>query len=277
MSEMSELLADLAKEIRGRSREAKKLGEALRTAAKEDAPLPELAAAAEVLAGVDDDERWASVSADVNRRVERGRIRATMKLSSALEAAATEAGFSMEKLSDRPLVLGLGSVAVECDVAADTARLLFGREVARADLACVPDKILAARAELLAEHETWSSQSGADLFDRIRRAYEVVLLHQRVGTGERVELVDLLVPLAFLTATPRSWRVQGPAGIEAYPSHRLAWDLHHLRRSGKLEHGGVRLDLGVATGGSTANKHDVLFVPTSPTDGQYYASIRFVS
>ena len=44
-----------------------------------------------------------------------------------------------------------------------------------------------------------------------------------------------------------------------------------------LERRGRRISLGTATGGSTRNKRNVLFVPVSVTDGQYYLSIVFTA
>jgi hypothetical protein len=86
-----------------------------------------------------------------------------------------------------------------------------------------------------------------------------------------VDLVDTLAPLAWLL-DPSSGRKTTP-----YPRHMLAYQLYRLQREAHLQHEGLRLELGTATGGSTRHKAKVLFVPSSHTEGFYYLSLRFVS
>jgi len=274
--ETRSIVSELLKEARQSARRAKKVEEALKILEKEDSGVSDLAGAARCIAergGTD--ERWVAVRKEAERRLERARIKAGMRLTSALEAAGAEAGYELHKLSDRPLVLQLGELSVECDLSTNSAQLLFGREVAREGLECEAREVLKARSEVLDLHASWSANDG-ELFGRILAGYRMLLLREGSTQGERVSLVDLLIPLSFLTSEPKAWRADGPRGLAPHSAHRLAFELSRLRRSGLLEHDGLRLDLGVATGGSTANKRDVLFVPTSGAEGQYYGSIRFV-
>jgi hypothetical protein len=94
--------------------------------------------------------------------------------------------------------------------------------------------------------------------------------------GERVDLVDLRLPLALLRTGADRWRRIELAKTPSYERYQLAYQLQRLRKDQLLEKGGLRLDLGSATGGSTRQKHNVLFIPRAGGDGQYYLSLRFV-
>ena len=55
----------------------------------------------------------------------------------------------------------------------------------------------------------------------------------------------------------------------------LAYQLRRLRREGTLARDGLRVELGVATGGSARDKRNVVYVPAGG-EGQYQLSLRVV-
>ena len=208
--------------------------------------------------------------ASVEAHLERQRRSARMVVMGALKRGAVEAGVEMVRLGDSPPTVLLAPLTIELDFDVDKARMSYARQVV-SETACDAEVILEARQSAI-ELIRSSAVPSEEFFELLRQAYRVVLFVQGRAEGERVDLVDLLVPLAAMRAGVGAWR--GVSKIDAMPRYMMAYQLQRLRREGKLESGGVRVDLGTATGGSTRNKRDVLFVPTSPTEGQYYLTLR---
>jgi hypothetical protein len=192
----------------------------------------------------------------------------------ALGKAAAAEGVEMSRLTDRPLQVLLAPLTVELEVEANKARVLYAREVVEETSLDAAD-IMKARQAALDRIRDESLESPA-FFDLLHRAYRMALVARGEGVGERVDLVDLLAPLALLRVDADRWRSTPPGDMAPYPRHLLAYQLRRLGRDRMLEKDGLRLELGTATGGSTRNKRDVLFVPTGATEGQYHLSIRFV-
>lgn len=201
------------------------------------------------------------------------RIKARMAFMQKLEMGAQAREISLEKLSEAPLVLHADPLTFEIDFDAGSARLLYGHEPI-CELGLDARELLDARQEAVDELDERAIPSD-EFFDRLRAAYGMVLAADGAEKGARVDLVDVLVPLAVLGLERKDWRNKGPGALEPYPRHLLAWQLAKLRRDGVLERGGVRLDLGAATGGSTRNKQNVLYIPVGAKSGQYYGSLRF--
>lgn len=194
-------------------------------------------------------------------------------LLAALARAAAAEGLELTRLTDRPLQVLLAPLVAELDPASGRAQILYAREVVE-ECPLDPAEVLKARQTALDRIRDESIESAA-FFELLHRAYRTVLLARGEAPGERVDLVDLLAPLALLRVAADRWRSTPPAELAPYPRYLLAYQLRRLGRDRLLEKDGLRLELGTATGGSTRNKRDVLFVPTGPTEGQYHLSIRF--
>lgn len=207
-------------------------------------------------------------------RLERTRKALRMSAVGALYRAAASAGLELRKVAEVPPTFFLAPVVVELDFEASSARILYAREVVT-NTPLDPAAVLAGRREVMASIRQGALDS-PDFFDMLRRAYELVGQVRQVRPGGRVDLVDLMVPLAMLRAGVAKWRTLGDRKISPIPRHLLAYQLQRLRKDGLLEKDGVRLDLGVATGATTKKKRDVLFLPSPDGEGQYYLSIRFI-
>jgi hypothetical protein len=107
-------------------------------------------------------------------------------------------------------------------------------------------------------------------------AYRSLLARAGREFGERVDVVDLL-PEVALAVQGEKFRGDPRRGSFAdYPRAQFAWDLAALVRSGLLAAGGLRLEIGPATMGTTAHKRRVLWLEAGPGGGQYCLSLRFV-
>lgn len=186
------------------------------------------------------------------------------------EAASRE--ISVEKLGDRPPTLALGTFRVEVE-ASSHIRLKVGLEPI-VDVEPVSETVFETCEDILASWEE-RTPDAPELFERIRRAYLMACSLTGKSPEDRVDIVDLLAPLALLESGDDALRKRGIDTTREYPRHLLARQLAVLNRERMLEHQNWRLDLGAATGGSTRDKRDVLYVQTAPNRGQYFLSIRF--
>jgi len=272
----------LLRVFRGREREAKKVRKALDALRKDGVDrLARVAEARDVLEGFEADdlaeegERLEGLAAALRRRAMKMATRARMELVGAIDAAAAAADVSFRKLSDRPLTILLSPLTFSCDVDRQTARAAFGKETIEEDITLRAEDLVRARADLVSRLKAEAVDSEV-FFERLRKAYRLVLDVQEREAEARVDLVDVMVPLAVVSSERGRWRKKGIGALAPFPRYLLAYQLWKLRRDGLLEHGEARLDLGTATGGSTKDKRDVLFIPTTATEGQYFVSIRFV-
>lgn len=220
------------------------------------------------------EERRAELVARLAAHQDRLRAQARMTLIGELSRA--EQGVEVALLTETPLTVLVAPLAAEVDLEAGAARILYAREVVEE---CEPGAaaILAARQKAM-DRIRGAALDSAAFFDLARRAYQTVLLARGLQPGERVDLVDLLGPLTLLGRDADEWRkvaAAGAKGFAPYPRYLLAYQLQRLQRDGMLAKDGARLELGAATAGSTRNKRDVLFVPSSATEGQYFLSVRF--
>ncbi len=217
-------------------------------------------------------EEQAQVVAALEQRFSAARSQMRGRILAELRHAGEAAGVLPELLTERPLVVLLAPLTVELDLTRSVACIQYAREtISEVDLDA--RKVLAAR-EAATDHIREHALESAQFFELARQAYEVARRARGLEAGARVDLVDLLAPLGLLRVAASSWRKQ-KEGAPPFPRYLLAYQLRRLGRDRLLQHEGVRLELGTATGGSTRNKRDVLFVPTSPTEGQYHLSIRF--
>lgn len=220
---------------------------------------------------------FGEVQAAVSNRLgtHHDRVKTRMRTEVLSDLARLGAGLEISQLTEHPLEVLISPIVAELDISAGKARILYAREVVEAvDLDA--RLILDAREEAMAHVRALAVDSPV-FFDALHRAYRTVLLVRGLGPGDRVDIVDLLAPLAFFRVDVERWRKTDLGKVPSYPRYLLAYQLQRLQRDGLLIKDGLRLELGAATGGSTRNKQDVIFIPTSPTDGQYYLSIRFLS
>ena len=200
-------------------------------------------------------------------------VKARMQFMMKLETLAEPKEITVEKISENPLVLYLEPLTVEVDFDQGGCRLLYGHEAIE-ELALDASAVVDAHQQTVRRLEKQALDS-EEFFDLLRNAYRTVLVAEGAEPGDRVELVDVLVPLGMLLADRDALRKKGPEAIESFSRHLLAYQLAGLRKDGLLERDGVRLDLGAATGGSTRDKKNVLYIPVGANAGQYYRSIRF--
>ncbi|MFB6263715.1 MAG: hypothetical protein ABEL76_08855 [Bradymonadaceae bacterium] len=204
--------------------------------------------------------------------VEHRRRKRRMRFMRELDRAAGEHDLSLEKRSDTPLVLAAAPFVVEADFESGRAELRYARETLE-DVPLDPEALFGAWTRNRRRLEARSVDSPV-FFEWLERAYDLAIAARDSSPGDRVDLVDLLAPLALLASDADQWRDPSTEELDAYPRFLLAHQLRQLRRDGLLERDGRRVDLGTATGGSTENKEDVVFLPTAPGEGQYYLSIR---
>lgn len=218
-------------------------------------------------------ETASNVLKGIERYERNMRRHARGKVINDLKKSAGEDGLRFEFVSDSPPVVLISPLMIELDPAAGRAEILYARETV---LECGLDAetILEGREKAMGRIKKAAIDS-EDFFELLHAAYAMVCARTDARMGDRVDIVDLLGPLAVLSIDPDKWRKLGK--VKAYPRYLLAYQLSHLRRDGLLRHKNKRVELGTATGGSTRNKRNVLFVPTTVTDGQYYLSIRFLS
>jgi hypothetical protein len=276
---LSALRSDLKKRLQGAMRAGKACeglasASALGSLAALDRHLPALRDADLAAFGLE--ERRAELVARLTAHQERLKAQARMSLIGELARAGE--GVEVALLTETPLTVLVAPLAVEVDLEAGAAKVLYAREVVAE---CEPEAaaILAARQKAMDQIRAEALDSAA-FFDLARRAYQTVLLARGIQQGERVDLVDLLGPLSLLGRDAGDWRkasAAGGKGFPAYPRYLLAYQLYRLQRDGMLAKDGARLELGAATAGSTRNKRDVLFVPSSATEGQYFLSIRITT
>lgn len=206
--------------------------------------------------------------------VKRRRNKRRMSFMRQLHDRADDRGLEVEKLSESPPAMYVEPFVVAPDFETGRVELSYAREtIAETDLD--PDVVF-ERRDHWAERFAQGTPSPEAFFDRLELAYELARNSRERGPGERVELVDLLAPLALLRSDPEDWRDPELEAVDGYPKYLLAYQLQGMRREGLLERDGTRVDLGTATGGSTRDKDDVVFIPSGPDDGQYYLSIRLV-
>lgn len=210
----------------------------------------------------------------IEQHLARERARRRVTLVGALHQAASAAGLEVSRLGSDPPTFEIPPVTVELDFGRDEARLVYAREVvttAPLEAEAILEGRVAAM-DLIRTH----GLGAAEGFDLLCRAYRMVLAASGGREGERVELVDLLLPLSLLVAERSKWRQLELGRLASVTRYQLAYYLQRLRREGLLARDGVRLDLGAATGGTTRDKRNVVFVPVGQGEGQYYLTMRLV-
>ncbi len=183
----------------------------------------------------------------------------------AFKEAAEGAGLPWQRLTTDEMRVGEATVRLDLDKG--EADILYAREtldVVRAEPRAVVEGVRKHLAALTRADEP------AVVFQEIAQAYRILLARLGLAFGERVNLVDLLPALFFVRQPESFWKKQEPKALRPVTRAQLAWDLDHLQHAHSLEHDGLRIGLGTATGGSTAKKANVLFLESAPAGGQYF-------
>lgn len=211
---------------------------------------------------------------DIEAHLEHLRRFGRHQIIGALRSRAIDEGLSEPALlAEQPPTLFIAPFTCELDLDRGEARLLFAREiVTTAELEV--DAIYKTRAEAMARIQD-EAIPASEFFSLLHTAYRTVLMARGKAHGERVDLVDLLAPIALLRNDVDAWRKLELSRVAAFPRYLMSYQLRRLRKERALEKNGLRLELGTATGGSTRNKTNVLFLPTRGDEGQYYLSLCF--
>jgi len=226
------------------------------------------------LEAIDMDERRSKAVDSLDAFVQRRRNRRRSRFLRELHDRARDRSLEVEKLSESPPAMYVEPFVVAPDFETGGVDIEYARRpIDQCELD--PETVLEVR-DRWADRLSEESAPPEEFFDRLKTAYELVRSARDRGPEERVELVDLLAPLGLLRSGPDEWRDPELDAAEGYPKYLLAFQLQRVRSEGLLQRGGTRIDLGTATGGSTRDKEDVVFIPSGPDDGQYFLSIRFV-
>ncbi|MBR4984545.1 MAG: hypothetical protein IKY83_02240 [Proteobacteria bacterium] len=201
----------------------------------------------------------------LDQRLHKMRLNARQALMNGL-AQGVDKPDHLKVLSDSPLVIYMHPLTLEVHFEQTKAVWTYAHEPLQT-VSLAPDEIIAAHRALV---ETFRASriDSLSFWNVCRLCYDMVLLKDGQPSGSRVDIVELLPPLAWL------W----PNTIKkttAFPRYLLAYQLQKLRSDKLLQQQNIRLELGTATGGSTRNKANVLFVPMGAFEGQYYLSICF--
>ncbi len=227
------------------------------------------------LGGLGLEAERAQLADGLRRHLERLRTERRASVMGPLQRLAQADGVPVRVLSESPPTLLLAPLGCELDFEAGVARLTYAREpVMEAGLDA--KEILAQRDKAMALIRD-AAEPTERFFRSALAAYRLVLAAREAEPGDRVDLVDLLAPLGLLATDSGRWRKTPLSKMSDYPRYLLAYQLQRLRREGALEQGGRRIDLGTATGGATRDKRNVLYIPTTADEGQYYLSVRFVA
>lgn len=273
---MARELGRSADSLEKAARQAAKSIKALGTAGEWDDP-SSIVAAALVLEKfelpADFVTRAREVAALTRRSIGEEDRRLRMTFTRELREAASTAGFETSVLTSDPPEFRVGPFTVVCEFAKRSASLRYAR-LELEKVASRPAAIVDAARKHLALLDT-RDFAPERFFDQLLQAYQVRL--QRIGQpfGTRVDVVDLLGEIAFAMQSPAFFEDPVREKFVPYRRIQMAFDLARLRRSGRLSHRGLRLALGAATGASTRQKANVLYLEDDGGNGQYYLSLRF--
>jgi len=191
------------------------------------------------------------------------------RLIEGLEERAKKEGIAFEILGETPVVLRYGDLSLNLDFEKELATWTYAREKL-ASCPLVLEQILEIRREVLAALQgSWPGREA--FFEALFAAWGAAVGRAGLPPGSRVELVQLL-PEMGVEMQGRGLRKEAAAPSRA----EFAFGLDALARSGGLEAGGKRIELGTATGGSTKDKKRVLYLEAGFGGGQYYLTLRFV-
>jgi hypothetical protein len=209
----------------------------------------------------------------VREEFEARRARVRENLSRELNAGCRERGLELRVVSkEDPVELRIAPLGVRIDRERGQAEIRFAKFPLAA---CAADagEILAAREQALRTLER--DFDAAQFFAACLTAWKAARGAGLGGTGDRVEILDFLPYLALQFQSP-PFRVEPTAkNYVGYTRARFAFDVHRLRNEGRLSHDGWRLNLGVATGTTAANKKRVIWFEDGDGQGEFKLTVFF--
>lgn len=212
-------------------------------------------------------DSYAALIRGLEDRLRTLRTTARQDLIAGLNATAPKPD-QIKMVSDSPLVLYVHPLTLEVNFEQCKTTWSYAREP-MAQSSLDPSDIWNVYGELLDQFRAARIDSKS-FWQALKAAYDIVLLKDGKPAGERIDIVDVLVPMVWIW--PHAVQLKKAT---QFPRYLLAYQIQKLRQDGLIAHNGYRLDLGTATGGSTKNKANVLFIPMGPTEGQYYLTMCF--
>ncbi|MCL2325257.1 MAG: hypothetical protein FWC40_01955 [Proteobacteria bacterium] len=213
-------------------------------------------------------EQKNAIAGALDHKLRALRLTAHHALLSGIEACL-ENPAHMRIISDNPLVLFIHPLTLEVQFEQSRAQWMYAHEPLQTT-SLDPEEIMGTYEQILDAIRAMRIDSG-QFFSCCRKAYDMALIKDGLAMGSRVDLIELMAPLAWLWPLDK----RAKKSFAALPRHILAYQLQKLRADKMLQHQGWRMDLGSATGGTTRNKANVLYIPQGPSEGQYYLSICF--
>lgn len=179
------------------------------------------------------------------------------------------------RLTDDPPVWRLAPFTLQLDLTTETATLHFARiPVGRPiplDAALVGEAWRRERDEML-RHSTPPDRFLAALSS----AYKAALGRRGRPDGERVELRDLYPEVAFALQPGKFLEDVKKTALFEYGRPAFVSDLMRLVREGRLRHGSLRVDLGVAVADAASSRKRAFWIEDDAGTGMFYASFRLV-
>jgi hypothetical protein len=197
------------------------------------------------------------------------------RLARDLQEICRQTGLELRVIKrDEPIEVRIPPFGVLIDREKGRAQLVFAKQpVAECD----------ATAAAIAQAHATSMQSMSHGFlpetflEACYRAWCAACGAGFVGSSERVEILDFL-PYLAIQMQSRAFRVDpSRSNYRGYTRARFAFDMHQLRKAGKLSHGGHRLNLGVATGTTASKKNRAVWIEDENGEGEFKLTIFFTN
>lgn len=175
---------------------------------------------------------------------------------------------------EHPIEVRMVPLSVTLDFEKGQAQFKFAREslaTAALDVPAIVDTYRTLERELGGPFDPKA------YFAQLREAYALALVRAGKADGDRVDIVDVLPFVALLRQSKGFLEKPERDAFVRYTRAHFAFDIMRLREAEALEHDGVRLNLGVATGNSTAHKNRVVYVEDGAGVGEYKLSLFFTT
>lgn len=175
---------------------------------------------------------------------------------------------------EHPIEVRLVPLSVTLDFEKGLAQFKSAREVlasAPLDVAAIVDTYRALERELGGPFDPKA------YFAQLRDAYALALVRAGKSPGDRVDIVDVLPFVALLRQSKGFLEKPEKDAFVRYTRAHFAFDIMRLREAQALDQDGARLNLGVATGNSTAHKNRVVYVEDGVGVGEYKLSLFFTT
>jgi len=240
------------------------LGKLERALAKLDA---DLSAERRAALGLD------SLVAELTEHPARARVELRKRLGQELKAACERLKLGFHLVSrENPIEVRIPPLAMRLDIERGSAELCFAR-VPVVTCAASTEQILVAHRKAVEKLERAFAPD--EFLEDCWRAYRMTLADQGKQPGDRVEILSFLPALA-LSLQPKKFQLDPVAtNFQSYSRAQFAYDVHRLRKAGKLAAKGKRINFGVATGTSASNKKRVLYLEDELGRGEYKLTVFF--